>query len=71
MKSAWNDEKVRRALQDPDAHVALLASIIDSSDDAIVAKSPDGTIRSWNRGAEVIYGYAAEEIASIREAGVV
>jgi PAS domain S-box-containing protein len=38
------------------------ASIVESSDDAIVGKSLDGTIRSWNAGAAKIYGYSAEEV---------
>ncbi len=38
-----------------------IAAIIDSASDAIVAIEPDGTIMTWNRGAERIYGYTAEE----------
>lgn len=40
----------------------LLSSIVQSSEDAILSKSLDGTVLSWNRGAERIYGYSAAEM---------
>ena len=40
----------------------LLASLVNSADDAIFAKAIDGTIMSWNAGAERMYGYSAAEI---------
>jgi len=39
-----------------------MASIVEFSEDAIIGKSPEGVIRSWNAGAERLYGYRASEV---------
>jgi PAS domain S-box-containing protein len=51
-----------RDIEPKRAEELYLTAIVQSSDDAIIGKTLDGTIVSWNKGAEKIYGYKAEEV---------
>jgi PAS domain S-box-containing protein len=56
--NVFEDVTERRRAEHAQAH---LAAVVESSDDAIVTKSLEGTITSWNAGAARIFGYSAEE----------
>ena len=51
-----------RNLQSPELAPYWLSAIVESADDAIVSKTLDGIITSWNKGAERIFGYTTKEI---------
>ncbi len=54
-------EDEKEPLHDPVARLAMLAAIVESSDDAIISKDLNGVITTWNRGAQEVFGYTAEE----------
>src|SRR5689334_15330349 len=56
MGSEQDAERLRLEAQ------ARLAAIIESSDDAIVSKTLEGIIRTWNKSAERIFGWTADEV---------
>jgi len=53
------DRRKSRELRDSQSRLAL---IVDSSQDAIIGKNLDGIVTHWNKGAEHIYGYTAQEM---------
>ena len=61
----FRDITVQRGLEKDKANqlltARLLASIVESSDDAIISKSLDGVIQSWNAGAEHVFGYTSDQ----------
>ena len=54
------DSELRKRLEE-EVHLRQIAAIVESSDDAIIGNTLDGTITSWNPAAERIYGYSAAE----------
>ncbi len=59
MKGTIQDITERKKAEEK---IQNLANIVESSYDAIITKTPDGIITSWNKGAEQIYGYSAREV---------
>ena len=54
--------RLERFAEQAQAPLRTLAALVASSDDAIVGKSLDGTVTTWNAGAERMYGYTAAEM---------
>jgi PAS domain S-box-containing protein len=60
--SSSRQETESAELKHADAFPGLFKALVDSSDDAIIMKDLNGIIRTWNKGAERIFGYKPEEI---------
>jgi PAS domain S-box-containing protein len=61
-KALINERRqIEHALRESEQRLRWIASIVESSDDVIISKNLDGIIISWNKGAERVFGYPAEE----------
>ena len=54
-------KQIEAELRKTEEQLHFLGTIVQSSDDAIVSKNLDGIVTSWNKGAERVFGYTAEE----------
>lgn len=62
LRHAIERKRIESSLNSAQQNAAQLAAIVEGSDYAILGKTLDGVIVSWNAGAEALYGYSADEM---------
>ena len=62
VRALLENTRLKAALAEAESAAARLLGIVDSVGDAVFSVDADGTVSSWNRGAEQIYGWRADEI---------